>query len=380
MVNKIIVFCSFSNFKSGKSGDTINNRKLVEALPSSYQIIVLQPRYEVNNRIKTISFLKFLVLYLKEVISSDRIFITRGLKLSLIPIIFKPIFKNRIIVFLGCTPIRFLERKFFSKNKTTKNILSSDTILNKIFYTIEPILEHFAIKNADKFIVENVKAKKILIINGADSQKIEIIPYYVQDYFIKAKNLEYDKNKDYFEIGYTGNFQKYDLLIPILEALQLLKEKYKIRLNLIGDGPQRKLIKSRVKKMRLEECVLFHGSKTHEEVAILIEKFHCILAPMVRFICPSTIAIKILESIMKGKIIITTRSGNNPSLFLGTEELLLDNPSASEIAEKLNLIIERYEYYKQLAIKLRNFHVKFRTKTNYRKKIENLINKMIKIN
>ena len=374
--NQKIIFCSFSNFKTGSYGDAVNDRNLFNVIPSDYRKIALIPEFTKNNKITIKSLISFLEKYLKEVIQSNNIFITRGSKLAVLPILLKKIFKNIIILRLGCTPLMFVEKMAFSNEL---EYLPQNKILNKIYNFFETHIEKYALRHAHKIIVENNRAKKIVNIYGANLKKIHIIPYYIQDYFITGNNPTFDKNKENFKVGYTGRFKKHDILIPIVNTIaQLIDEGYHIQLYLIGDGPNRRLIEKLVELKNLNQYILFLGSKPHKEVSLLINEYHCLILPMLNKLCPSTVAIKILEGVMKGKIIITTDSGNNASLFLNYTNLILKNNSDKVIAQKIKMIIENYDYYKNIAEELRNYHKNFRSREIYQKKIEELLTELVK--
>lgn len=129
-----------------------------------------------------------------------------------------------------------------------------------------------------------------------------------------------------------------------------MKERnYKILLYLIGDGPNRRFIENLVIKKGLTQNVKFLGSKSHKEVANLIEDYHCLLLPKYNNLLISTMPIKILEGVMKGKIIITTNSGNIISLFLGNNGLILKNAIKENTMHKIKLVIENYQKYNKIS-------------------------------
>ena len=152
---------------------------------------------------------------------------------------------------------------------------------------------------------------------------------------------------------------------------------YKILLYLIGDGPNRRFIENLVIKKSLTQNVLFLGSKSHKEVANLIEDYHCLLLPMYNNLFISTIPIKILEGVMKGKIIITTDSGNVISLFLGNTDLILKYTAIESIIQKIKLIIENYEKYRKIAENLSKSHFVKRSYHKIKIKINDLLLEII---
>lgn len=368
-----VVLITFSNYFSGNSGDSINDRKLIDAIPSDFSKFVIYPIY-LNGRIPIKSTLRFLVYYFKGITASNNILIVHGSKLAIFPIILRNFFNNRVIIRLGCTPLMFVERQAFQQNYNFKSKIS---IFKKILYFIESHIEKFALRHADRFIVENSLSKRIIMYYGANENKIRIIPYYVQDYFLSGKNPEYNYLNDYFKIGYTGRFKKYDLLEPLITSITQLSDfGYKIKLYLIGNGPNKKIIENIVKIKKLTKTIIFLGSKSHREVSNIINNYHCLVLLMLQKLCPSTIAIKILEGVMKGKIIITTKSGDNPSLFLKHTDLILTNPSPENITQKIKLIIENYNKYKEIAENLSHYHAEFRSKKKNEEKLKQILNEI----
>ena len=380
--SKRVLFITFSNIDTARFGDAVNDKKFFEALPDFYNKIPIYPSYTKNNKIPLKSVRRFIVSYLKALSKSYGIVVTRGNRLAFLPILLKKFYKYKVFVNLGCSPLWFVERKAFSTNwlKERKEWLRKGeyepktSFLNKLYYKIlEPQLEKYTLRNADKIIVENDRAKKLISHYGANKKNIEVIPYYVQDYFFKGNSPEFNINNDYFKIGYTGRFKKYDLLDPIIEAIGLLiKEKILVKLYFIGDGPTRKIIQNLVKNINLTDNIIFLGSKSHEEVSDIMTQCHCLLLPMVKRLCPSTIAIKILEGVIMGKIILTTNSGNNPSLFLDHTDLIMNEINSKRIAEKIKLVIKNYDEYKNLAENIKKYHINFRSKDVYEKKVKEI--------
>ena len=369
-----VVFCTFSDFKAGNQGDSVNDRKLFKSIPSDYEKVAIYPKYKEHNKIDIKSLFRYFIKYIKEITSSKRIFLTRAPKLALLPIILKFLFNNKVIIRMGCTPVVFIERRAFTRNP---EFHYSKNLFKRLFYFLEPHLELFAIRHADGFTIENERAKNMAIFYGAKPEKIKIAPYYVQDYFLKRSNLTFKKKQDYFNIGYTGRFSLYDLLTPIIDAIYLLTEEgYKIKLFLLGDGITRKSMELYVKKRGLEENIKFLGSKSHRDVSDLINQYHCLVLPMLNNICPSAVAIKILEGVIKAKIIITTDSGNNASLFLGNNDLILKECTSTLLVEKIKMVYENYDKFNDISINISEYHKKNRSEQIYAEKISELLNEI----
>lgn len=96
-----VVFCTFSNFKAGNQGDSVNDRKLFNAIPFKYEKVAIYPKYKEVNKIEIKSIFKCIKKFLNEITASKRIFMTRAPKLALLPILLNKIFNNKVIIRMG---------------------------------------------------------------------------------------------------------------------------------------------------------------------------------------------------------------------------------------------------------------------------------------
>lgn len=363
---KEIYFCTHSNLEVIRKGDSNNDIKFINAIPKNFKIIKLYPKKKKNSLIANIKLNKNILL---ASLSWKKIFIIRQARPGIIQTILKPFFKHKIILYLGCS-ITYLEKIAFRKNQEySKN----NDILSKILIKIDSLIQNFVLNHADYCIVENIRIKKILIRNGVNKSKIIMAPYYVQNYFLNSKNTNFDPlKKSPFILGYTGRFHKYDKIDYLIEALYLLKKKkFLVKLWLIGDGPTRKDILKAVKDNNLEQEVTFFGSQSHQNVVKLMKKMHCLVLPMVKHICPSTIAIKILESILMGKIVITNNSGYNKSLFQPYPNLVLEDIANPVVMSNLIIkIIKNYQFYSDKFQEIKKYQLNFHNQEKFNNQVQ----------
>jgi glycosyltransferase involved in cell wall biosynthesis len=372
-----LYFLTHSNLGNTSFGDSNNDNKFISAIPKSFLIRKIYPTRDKDQNISLFQVFRFLINIIKASIVPNNNLIIRQAKPGYIPAIFKKIMKHKIILNMGCTPLYTTERIAFQKNTEYKE---SSTIINRILLYLEFQFEKLLLRKADLIFVENLKAKSILVKYGADINKIVLLPYYVQENFLKEPKsiVKYQPNQE-FLIGYTGRFHKYDKIPLILDVLKKIISKHKnVKLILIGDGPTRKKIEQKVIQMKLSDNVKFLGSKPHNKMSELIEQFHCLLLPMIKHLCPSTIAIKILEGVVKGKIIITTNSGNNVYLFRPNIELILNNIDAESLSIAIENVIKNYEYFTEKAKNIRENQLSIRTKEFFQKKIGKELTNLLK--
>jgi len=353
---KTVIFSTIhSNLKTRSDGSSVNDFKIFLALAKNFNVVPVYRDYRLNNSffkniIATIvRDLKIITLSLRP----NQIFILRGPGMNLIPCLLKKIMKHKIYLSLGCTPVLNIEHLAFKKNIEFNQILKKLKSINYYLYFIDlplfqSLIQNYQFRKANKFIVENEAAKKLLKLNSVDESKIVIIPYYVNHYFLHGINPPYNpKSLIPFKMAYTGRFGLYDNLIPIIEAIKVInKNSFKVKMIFIGDGLTRSYLQDLIIREEIADFFEFRGGLYHEELAKSLDEFHCLLLPMVKNIGPSTIAIKILEGIMNKKVIITTKSGYNMSLFPPKYDLILENLKANDIIELIEKVKGNYEEYR----------------------------------
>ena len=365
-----VIFYTNSDLTDNTHGNSNNDLKFIKIIESRFNVRKIFPKK------KSISLLDWLRINLLIIIYSlfpSRIFIFRNANIHPFTALMKKVLRHKLIFNMGCTPFRSIEIIKMEKNP---GYFENKNIWHNLNLLVNQLKERLAIKHGDLYFVENKEAKELVQFNNVERKKISIVPYYVQDYFLFGKNPPFLKEKGWtFKIGYTGRFHKYDSLPIVVKSIKILKEKgYNIELNLIGDGPTKIDIIKKVNSLDLNNNVKFHGPKPHKEVSLLIDEFHILVMPMVKFLCQSTVAIKILEGIMKGKIVITTNSGNNKSLFHPYTEFVLENLTPIKLSNIIKEVIENYEFFMSKARKIREKHLKYRTEYNCKiKLLKNLL-------
>lgn len=120
---------------------------------------------------------------------------------------------------------------------------------------------------ADKIICVSYSEKKLILEKfKVDEKKIEIISNGVN--LNKFKNLEKRKEKNRKNILYVGRLEKYKCVDYIIKALPLLDKN--IYLEIVGDGPYKKVLMKLVNKLNVKDRVKFYGNLSGKE---LLEKY-----------------------------------------------------------------------------------------------------------
>jgi glycosyltransferase involved in cell wall biosynthesis len=198
-------------------------------------------------------------------------------------------------------------------------------------FTWRKIIFNHYLKKIDKFVCLSTSSENILITNGVEKERIELI-YLPID---KKKLLYNDKIKKIDNtMLYVGWIQPRKGLLRIIEALAKVDKRLKISLKVIGidyDKNYVDLVKNKVKKYNLP--VEFLGNAPKD----VFEKFFSgCEAVAIAEQWPNMSPLFLLESLTCGKIIFASDIGGIGGFISNGENGFLFNPwSSNDLKNKI---------------------------------------------
>ena len=130
----------------------------------------------------------------------------------------------------------------------------------------------------------------------------------------------------------------FDILVDAFASAQLPEN---VCLDIIGDGPDRPYIESKIEDNHLTNQIRLLGVKTPDEVSDLLCNSDC-------FVLSSrleTFSIVVIEAMAKGLPVIATRCGG-PEAFLRPEHgKLIEKENVKELADAMNFMVEHHSDY-----------------------------------
>lgn len=159
-------------------------------------------------------------------------------------------------------------------------------------------------------------------------------------FFNKKKNKRSDGT---FRFIACGAFRKdrnkgFDILV---DAFALGQFPPNIYLDIIGDGPDRSIIESKIVQHGLDGQVRLLGVKTPEEVSDILCNSDC-------FVLSSrleTFSIVIIEAMAKGLPVIATRCGGPETFLLPEHGLLIEKENMEQLILAMKYMIDHYQDY-----------------------------------
>jgi glycosyltransferase involved in cell wall biosynthesis len=206
---------------------------------------------------------------------------------------------------------------------------------------IASMIENVSMLLPDRFLCISAHTSEKLIKNfHVSKSKIVHIPCGYDDQEI-AKAPISNKKSDVIFVGRLLEHKHVDVLIEAIGILK--KEKSNVICRVIGVGPEEKKLKSLVKKLNLDQNVIFHG-----ELSSHLEVFSLMKASKV-FVLPSTregFGIVVLEANACGLPVVTIDAPDNAakelieSGVMGSITPLDTDDLADHIQNYLNSILE----------------------------------------
>lgn len=212
----------------------------------------------------------------------------------------------------------------------------------KALNKIEIIKARFAMNRANmilpvsKFLMDSIKSYGI-------KNKFKIIPNVVNT---EIFHLSQNKDKN------TKESPKKILIVALLVSIKgipyLLKALAKLKkrrndfiLDIVGDGPKRKVYENLSKKLGLERFVNFHGIKSKPEVAEFMRNSDFFVLPSLF----ETFGVVFIEAMACGKPIVATNLPVLRELINKDRGILVPPKDVNDLVKAIDYMLDHYQSY-----------------------------------
>lgn len=151
-------------------------------------------------------------------------------------------------------------------------------------------------------------------------------------------------------VTFVGAFQPWHAVDLLLEAFASLPSRAQAQLLLVGDGPTRAAMESRVVELDLQHSVIFTGQIPHEEViGLLLVSDITVLANPQTKMSLSTLPLKLLEYMAAGTAVVAPRTANLKGIIVDGQTAMLYAPGdPNDLAAKVETLLWDTELRKRL--------------------------------
>jgi PEP-CTERM/exosortase A-associated glycosyltransferase len=211
-------------------------------------------------------------------------------------------------------------------------------------YRLSRAVETYALRRADAVttICEGLRSE--IVARGIDARKVTVIPNAVdiESFTVGRKPDEALKEqlglKGCVVLGFIGSFYAYEGLPLLLEALpRMLAVDPRIRLLLVGGGPQEPGLRQLVDRLALGDKVVFRGRVPHDEVQRYYDLVDVLVYPRLSMRLTELVTpLKPLEAMAQGRLLVASDVGGHRELIRDQETgVLFKAGDAEALAKKV---------------------------------------------
>lgn len=203
----------------------------------------------------------------------------------------------------------------------------------------------YVLDKCDLFTTVSVSQKKFF-----KNLNIEVLNNQVDSCFENAELIPINKlsdglNVDFISVGLLDDNKNQ---IIILKAIESLLYKYdKIRLHIVGDGPNFEKLVSFAIENNMTNNIIFHGRLNRENLLALMQKCICLIVSS----NVETFGVTALEALFLGRPCIATKCGGVEDFLNDSNSILINRDNSAELALAIEHIYLNYYKYNSLTIR-----------------------------
>ncbi|MBU1863209.1 MAG: glycosyltransferase [Candidatus Omnitrophica bacterium] len=202
------------------------------------------------------------------------------------------------------------------------------------------------------FQSENSRAQCFTMLGEKSREQYEIIVNGVdKTIFYPNPTYMWTPKEEKIRFITTGTFRNKDMLEPIVETLDLLKDKINFELTVVGP-----IVNPALGMLLNREYVIHREAKKLSDVAQLLRENHVFLFTQQNPCCPNSV----LEAISCGIPVVGFDSGAMSELLFFSQDLLAyvsaelfkkyEDYDYARFAEKIVLVTEKYDFYRDRSL------------------------------
>ncbi len=231
------------------------------------------------------------------------------------------------------------------------------TAEGSIRYRMTHALETHVFKQADAVTTICEGLRHDIIQRGLSDEKVTVIPNAVDigKFSVGEKPnqalLEKLGLSDKTILGFIGSFYAYEGLPLLLEALPgILHIQPKVRLLLVGGGPQEHKIREKVNELGLNEQVVFTGRVPNDRVQDYYNLVDIFVYPRLSMRLTELVTpLKPLEAMAQGRLVIASDVGGHRELIADRENgYLFKANDTKALAETVITLLEHQTQWDNL--------------------------------
>lgn len=217
-------------------------------------------------------------------------------------------------------------------------------------YRLTRALETYVFRHADAVTTICEGLRKEIAGRGIDPAKITVIPNAVDTGSFtfgapaRADLQEQLDLRDHVVLGFIGSFYAYEGIPLLLQAMPaLLRHNPRLRLLLVGGGPQEEEIRATIRALELEQAVILTGRVPHDTVQDYYNLVDIFVYPRLAMRLTDLVTpLKPLEAMAQGRLVVASDVGGHKELIReGDTGVLFAAGRADALAQAVTDLLAR---------------------------------------
>jgi PEP-CTERM/exosortase A-associated glycosyltransferase len=244
------------------------------------------------------------------------------------------------------------------------------TAEGSVRYRLSRALESFALRHADQVTTICEGLRGDIAARGVPAERITVIPNAVD-----VAGFQFGVPPDAAlqhrlglqgatVLGFAGSFYGYEGLHLLVEALRRMRARHpRLRLLLVGGGPQDSALRAQVAQAGLGDSVIFTGRVAHAEVQRYYELIDLLAYPRLPMRLTELVTpLKPLEAMAQGRVFVASNVGGHRELIRhGETGFLFPAGDAAALETALEDALAQRERWPAMRAQARRFVEQERT-------------------
>lgn len=203
----------------------------------------------------------------------------------------------------------------------------------------------FVTQNCDKILTNSTYTRKILLsIDPSLEDKIEVIPMGVDvEKFRSAQSENHRQRPGVTTVLYIGRLIDWKGLEYLIEAFAIVSRQVPgVKLVIGGEGPEEVRLRQQVKRLGLDESVLFAGLIESQDLSTYYREAAVFVLPSVQIEGQTEgLGVVLLEAMACGTPVVGSNVGGIPDIIQdGWNGYLVQERSPAQLAERIVALLE----------------------------------------
>ncbi|MBU1308156.1 MAG: glycosyltransferase, exosortase A system-associated [Gammaproteobacteria bacterium] len=231
-------------------------------------------------------------------------------------------------------------------------------------YQLTRQMENYVVKRANAVTTICEGLRQDLVQRGFDATKFTVIPNAVnieQFQISDGRDSELEHHlglQDCLVLGFLGSFYAYEGLDLAIKALPaVIAAQPKVRLLLVGGGPQQQQLELLTKELGLSEFVIFTGRVPHSAVDRYYSLVDLLIYPRKSMRLTDLVTpLKPLEAMAQGKLVLASDVGGHKELIQdGKNGFLFPADNVQAFSDKIIGLTQQSAAWPQVIVQGRQF-------------------------